>query len=530
MSRAVVLPAAGCFTGLMFLGATGCGKTSAGMQPIAKQIFRWRKDSPEERIGGLVLEVKGNFCDEVHRILYEAGREDDYLEIGLSRNWSYNPLDSSLRPDELAFGIGALIDQATGKPEPNPFWRKAYSNVIKLAIETCRLADDYVTFRDIYRMLLSNDVMAEKLEEAEGRIVGTKTCHVTREAYLRRDKTLKKKGAEWAPYFGKYVAPWSKELEDYLPKSDMKKGVDYWIETSRQVDPDKAEQFESLKFAVEEGWWKLQDQQRSWIIESCRFALNIFDEKAIKRNFCPEKGDPNKLPAFAELIEAGKVVCVNFPTGSNASLARFMGTMAKLDFERAVIERLERGKPKRPVTFICDEYHMFASVGGNEPVGDEKCFALSRDALLIPVVGLQSFSSLQSQVGDHWRSIAQHFRSKIIMSSTDDFTAGVCESLCGKEWRWQSGYSLGESGQNAQADPVTGAVDASKHGISIGTSYSWQLVPRITAKELSELPNHTAVALIYDGWRQLPPCKIHLKPHYLGFEEWRERRAANAAY
>ena len=46
--------------------------------------------------------------------------------------------------------------------------------------------------------------------------------------------------------------------------------------------------------------------------------------------------------------------------------------------------------------FAADEYHAFATVGETDPTGDERAFALSRQARLIPIVATQSISSLRS--------------------------------------------------------------------------------------------------------------------------------------
>jgi hypothetical protein len=46
------------------------------------------------------------------------------------------------------------------------------------------------------------------------------------------------------------------------------------------------------------------------------------------------------------------------------------------------------------VLFVADEYHAFATVGETDPTGDERAFALSRQARLIPIVATQSISSL----------------------------------------------------------------------------------------------------------------------------------------
>ena len=46
----------------------------------------------EKKIGGLVLEVKGDFCHKVREILDRHGRAEDYIEIGLGSEYRYNPL------------------------------------------------------------------------------------------------------------------------------------------------------------------------------------------------------------------------------------------------------------------------------------------------------------------------------------------------------------------------------------------------------------------------------------------------------
>ena len=66
----------------------------------------------------------------------------------------------------------------------------------------------------------------------------------------------------------------------------------------------------------------------------------------------------------------------------------------KQDFQRAVLNRIPRmetepGRHWREVLFLCDEYQSFATVGESDPTGDEKFFALSRQAKCIPIVATQ---------------------------------------------------------------------------------------------------------------------------------------------
>jgi hypothetical protein len=79
----LTIPRRGLHTGVMILGAVGTGKTSACMYPYVDQLLAWRATSKDDKIGGLLLEVKGDFCAQVRRILEDHGRGDDYVEIGL---------------------------------------------------------------------------------------------------------------------------------------------------------------------------------------------------------------------------------------------------------------------------------------------------------------------------------------------------------------------------------------------------------------------------------------------------------------
>ena len=43
------------------------------MYPYAEQLISYRADDPDKHIGGLVLEVKGDFCHKVKGILKRHG-------------------------------------------------------------------------------------------------------------------------------------------------------------------------------------------------------------------------------------------------------------------------------------------------------------------------------------------------------------------------------------------------------------------------------------------------------------------------
>src|SRR6202790_2708755 len=164
----------------------------------------------------------------------------------------------------------------------------------------------------------------------------------------------------------------------------------------------------------------------------------------------------------------------------NAGLAKALGVMMKLDFERAVLNRIpqieaEKDRYFRQVLFLCDEYQHFATVGESDPTGDEKFFSLSRQAKCIPIVATQSISSLRSSLpGESWRTLLQTFRTKIFLSLSDDFSAKIASELCGKEDQLKINYNISESGHDSRVSYLTGRPLADKSHISTSKTYSQQ--------------------------------------------------------
>jgi hypothetical protein len=77
----LTVPERGLFTGIAIFGAIGTGKTSGCMYPYAEQLIAYKAHDPQQRMGGLVLEVKGDFCHKIKNILAKHGREADYVEV-----------------------------------------------------------------------------------------------------------------------------------------------------------------------------------------------------------------------------------------------------------------------------------------------------------------------------------------------------------------------------------------------------------------------------------------------------------------
>ena len=528
--RWLTIPERGLYTGVIVFGAIGSGKTTACMVPLARQILGCRAHDPVRRIGGLVLEVKGDFCHQVRGVLEEAGRTTDYVEVSLDSEVRYNPLHNDLDAYALAYGISSLLNNLYGKGR-EPFWQQAYTNLVKFVILLHKVLDDYVTFFDVYQGAINPGYLEAKIKAGEAR-------ENAGSVLITFDEFMSVRELENFPFerdgdLDQMKSPASGDLRELLDGRRIRYRLEPDSGDAAPWTDEKRQQFQAVKRWFYQDWLEIDKRLRTSIVEGIAVFLSLFDDNpAVKRVFCPPKetydtvanadgvfGRP--LPPFAQLIGEGKVCALNFPVSANPGLARTIGTLMKLDFQRAVLNRIPlmaaSGKRHfREALFLCDEYHAFATVGENDPSGDEKFFALSRQAKCIPVVATHSISSLRSTLpGESWRTLLQTFRTKVFLTLADDFTARTASELCGKEDQLKANYTLSEQGQDAGVSVFTGR--AAAHRSSIGTTkgYSVQREFVFEPKVFAELRNAQAIVLVYDGSTPAPATYCYLKPYYL---------------
>ncbi len=528
-----MIPARGLYTGIAVVGAVGTGKTTGCMIPFAKQILGYQPFDSERRIGGLVLEVKGDFCHKVRGILTAAGRDGDYMEVSLDGPYRYNPLHNELDAYALAYGIASLLNNLYGRGK-EPFWQQAYTNLVKFLIILHKVLYDYVTLFDIYECAINPDLAEQKIREAE-RLFERRFILITFDDFIG-EHDLEAYPFERDADTHRMRAVFTGELEVHL--KDQKVAFEVQIDSGAagadaSGDDLKREQFDAVKRWFYQDWKRIEPRLRTSIVEGISVFLSLFDDNpAVKRVFCPPKEtyDPvanadgrygKPLPPFGELIERGIVCALNFPVSANPGLARAIGTFMKQDFQRAVLNRIprmeaERDRHFREVLFLCDEYHAFATVGESDPSGDEKFFALSRQAKCIAIVATQSISSLRSTLpGESWRTLLQTFRTKIFLTLSDDFSAKTASELCGKEEQLKPSYTLSESGQDAGVSVMTGQTVAHKASLSASKGYHLHRDFTFESKVFAELKNAQAIVLAYDGLNPHPPSYCYLKPCYL---------------
>ena len=612
----LTIPERGLYTGVAVFGAVGSGKTSACMNPFARQLLGWQAGDPQMRAAALVLEVKGDFCHDIRQILVEAGRGQDYIELGMDARSQWNPLSAWwLDSYSLAYTVSSLLNQLFGKGK-EPFWQQAYTNLVRWIIELHRVFPErWVTLQQVYRCAIDPELFAAKIEEAEKLSDDLNTGRV----FVSSDLVGSNKMAlaEWvwkqAGNPKQQQAVYSRALKEKLDKLK----ITYRIVWEPGPGEETRERVEAVKRWFVHDWQTLDNKIKSSIVEGVSVFLAMFDMPDVAKVFCPaaphipddpqaiilqaqlrrikaakdaaaEKAGAAKsgakklkageiaftwgaepkaakkpddktpdpaaesnqaaippategtapitrhLPPLYELIEQGKVLALNMPAGINPALARAVGVMLKNAWLQALLMRPAKMKRSptqyfRPAVFICDEYQAFASVGEDDPSGDEKSFALTRQCRCIPIVATQSISSLRAVLGssEAWRSLLQTLRTRIFLSLSDDASAKIASELCGQVAKIKESYTISETSKRSEVSPLSGRAGGGGGSMGATKSFREQREAVFHPRDFALLSNCQAICLPYDGAQSLEPRRVYLKPHYLPAEHsyWRAKEA-----
>jgi hypothetical protein len=527
--RWLSIPERGLYTGIAVFGSIGSGKTAALILPAMRQLFSYRANDPEQKLSGIVLEVKGDLCRQLQRILTGCGRRHDYIEVALDGEIRYNPLNNRLDAYAQAFNIASIITSIWGKGK-EPFWQQSYTDLLRYVILLHRLRDGYLTMVDLFRTIISPGRLEALMIEVGTLFSEVQYLAIGDDGYRPYESLLSPFGFAWQADAGQHVAPWTEQLERLLAEQT---DIEFRVYGRKACDADQRGLLESVQYWYWEHWKFFRSEVKTSIVQGIVVFLSLFEtDSQVRRVFCPPKelyegkscsADPKGrvLPPFDELIESGAVIGLNFPVALNPALAKTIGTMMKIDYQRAVQLRIPRmdAEPHRyfrPTVFICDEYQNFATVGGDNPTGDERFLSISRQPKCIPIIATQSISSLMDALpNEGGKTLLQALRSKIFLTTTDPATARYASELCGKANRTRISYSVSESSTNANVGWLSGRTSSSKGSVSASKQYQRQKEPLFEEKLFFDLKNAQSVVIAFDGVSPLPPTYCYLKPDFL---------------
>ncbi len=79
----LIIPESGLYQNFLITGTIGSGKTSSVMYPFTRQLIQYNHTNPENKLGMLILDVKGNYYTQVKKYVKFYNRDDDLIVIEL---------------------------------------------------------------------------------------------------------------------------------------------------------------------------------------------------------------------------------------------------------------------------------------------------------------------------------------------------------------------------------------------------------------------------------------------------------------
>lgn len=155
----VYLNESSLYQNTLITGTIGTGKTSSSMYPFTKQLIEY-----PDKLGMLILDVKGNFYKQVKVYAEEFDRLDDLYVIELGGSIKYNPLDKPyLKPSVLANRLKTILTLFSPNNSES-YWLDKAEEVLAECIKLCRLYNNgYVTFTEIHKLVNSPNYYSEKV-------------------------------------------------------------------------------------------------------------------------------------------------------------------------------------------------------------------------------------------------------------------------------------------------------------------------------------------------------------------------------
>lgn len=450
-----VLPEKGMCTGILVTGATGAAKTSSAQYPFTAQLVRLHAHDPAKKLGGLIIDAKGNYADFVREQCAQAGRLDDYYEVSLDSGVRYNIIG---RPDLEAPALGGhiadMIVNVQGKSMQDPFWHQEAKDLATQVIRMVRLAQGREpTMVDLYRLSTSVSLFQDWLALAETRVRAGRG-----------------------------------DLSEY-------QALEFWQKQKNAgLDP------------------KLKGS----IAATLNGVCSLFDVGRIRDVFCPEPEAAN-FRGFDELIAEGKIVALRVPYSQLKQVSQIVGTMTKLNFFDAVLGRLARSEAGaaadvgRLAFFVADEYDGYVT----QPA-DGNFLAKCREARCCSLIATQSYESFTAKLQDEHvtQQLLANLRTKIWLCCEDNYTARQAADLCGEVEKEKVSRSRNENAQGSFSVFDGRFVSADGGSFGESTSVNLQREHLFPPRAFTRLKLNQAIVKMFDGERVWDPWVLYLKASY----------------
>ena len=450
--NSIFIPEKGLYQNMIITGTIGSGKTSSAMYPFTKQLIYYKNSIESEKIGMLILDVKGNYQFQVKEFCNQFNRSDDLIVIELGGKYKYNPLNKpNLKASILANRLKTIL-LLFSENNSESYWLDKAEQILEHAIKLCRLYNDnYVNFSEIHKLVTDQAYYYSRIEQLKGKFM----------------------------------------------KNEFNQKECYSLLTA-------------INF-FENEYQKLDQRTMSILKSEITRITNCFiSDYDVLHTFNPERGEEN-FYGLSDIIEKGKIVILNMNISEYKNLSKIIAAYLKLDFQTEVLSNLARNNISRTVAFISDEYHEYVTATDADFFAQSREAKCINIVATQSYTSLLKTLNNESTV----KVIIQNLINKIWLRTDDAFTIEEAQKQIGKEDKEKFSRSISENAKETKYNYLTNSLNSKNSSIteSINSVIQHDFVFD-TNFFTQDLTTFNCVAFLSNGSSILPPQKLELIPYF----------------
>ncbi len=442
----------GLYQNILITGTIGTGKTSSAMYPFTKQLIKYNSNNFNEKLAILVLDVKGNYFNQVLEYANEFGRLDDIISIDLTSRFKYNPLDKpNLKPIVLANRLKTILTIFSPNNSES-YWLDKAEQVLSESIKFCRLYNNgYVSFSEIHKLIMFPEYYSEKL-------------NITKNIFRS----------------GKYS------------------------------DTDVYNLLTCIDF-FEKEFFSLDSRTLSILKSEISRITNIFvSDYNVSKTFCPPKSEIN-FHGFKDVLDKGKIVVLNMNIAEYKNLSKIIAAYLKLDFQSEVMAKLAETSNIRKSAFISDEFHEYVTTTDSDffsQCREAKCINIVATQSYSSIK-----NSIKDEAST--KVILQNLINKFWFRTDDTFTIEEAQKQIGKEEKEKISTTISENAKETKFNLITNTLHSRDSNISESyNKYTQNDYIYDTNFFSQSLETFKSLAFISDGMKILKPQMLQMIPYY----------------
>jgi len=422
------------------------------MYPFTEQLLKYNSANSNDKIGMLILDVKGNYYSQIKKYAEKYNLLNDLIIIELNSNIKYNPLHKpNLKPQVLANRLRTILELFSENNQES-YWLDKAEQVISECIKLCRLYNNgYVTFEEIHKLVTSSEYYKEKI-------------NIIRNLFIKNELSLK-------------------EIYDLNTALDFFQ-KDFYSLDSRTISILKSE-----------------------ITRITNTFINDYD---IYTTFSPNISELN-FTGFSEAINLGKIVVLNMNIAEYRNLSKIIATYLKLDFQTEIMNNLSKNNVHK-TAFICDEYSEYATKTDSNFFSlsrEAKCINI------ISTQSYSSLkNTLHDETS--CKVIIQNLVNKLWFRTDDIFTIEEAQKQLGKEEKTRISRTISENAKSTTFSYITNTLNSHDSNLSESyNTYTQNDFIYDTNFFTTTLETFSCLAFLSNGNQILNPEKIKTFPYFL---------------